>query len=137
MSFIQTNMTNQELEIKNKSELPEFLYHLVPKNLFSEFLDPAGNYDCRHKKEWGNDSVFIHTSPAKKQLKERVADVNWKNYPLAEKFLLLEIDPRKIKAKLTYAVINGYTYHHIWGELPKDSFKIFEIERNQTGEFLI
>ena len=115
----------EEIEIKDITILPEFLYHLVPKKLFEKFTDQKGNYDCRNQTEWGKSSDFIHTSPTKKQLKERVADPNWASYPQEQEFLLLEIEPKKVKAKFTYAVINGYTYHHIWGKLPKDSFKVF------------
>lgn len=130
-------MTTQEIEIKDVSTLPKILYHLVPQKFFNEFVDNKGNYDCRNKEEWGRNSPFVHTSPTKKQLKERVADINWANYPLEEKFLLLEIDPKKIAAKFTYSVVNGYTYHHIWGALPKDSFKVFEVKHSQDGKFLI
>jgi uncharacterized protein (DUF952 family) len=129
-------MVNQELKIE-KSELPKILYHLVPKNLFIRFVDSVGSYDCRNKEEWGRNSPFIHTSPTKKQLKERVADMNWATYPAEEKFLLLEIDPQNIKAKFTYSITNGYTYHHIWGALPKNSFVAIEVERDKDGRFLI
>ncbi|KKS26202.1 MAG: hypothetical protein UV36_C0004G0019 [Parcubacteria group bacterium GW2011_GWC2_42_6] len=130
-------MTNQEIKIEDISTLPESLYHLVPKKLFDKFTDDEGNYDCRNKEEWGKKSPFIHTSPTKKQLKERVADMNWVSYPMKEKFLLLEINPLKIKAKITYAIISGNTYHHIWGALPKDSFIILKVNRSQDGKFLI
>lgn len=130
-------MDTQENKIEDISILPSFLYHLVPKKLFDKFTDDKGNYDCRNKNEWGRNSCFIHTSPTKKQLKERVADMNWVNYPLEEKFLLLKIDSRKVKAKFTYAIINGYTYHHIWGELHRDSFRIFKVDRSRDGKFLI
>lgn len=130
-------MTTQEVEIKDASTLPKSLYHLVPQKLFNKFTDDKGNYDCRNKEEWGRNSPFIHTSLTKKQLKERITDINWINYPLEEKFLLLEINSRDIKTKFTYVVINGYTYHHIWGKLPKDSFRIFKVDRSQDGKFLI
>jgi len=107
-------MATQEIEIKDISALPKFLYHLIPKKHFDKFTDGEGSYDCRNKEKWGRNSPFIHTSPTKKQLKVRVADMNWVNYPLAEKFLFLEIDPQKVKVKFTYAIINGCTYHHIW-----------------------
>lgn len=130
-------MPNQkETEIKDLSTLPKFLYHLVPKSLFDKFINDKGDYDCRNKKEWGKNSFFIHTSPTKKQLKERVADMNWTSYSLEEKFLLLEIDSKKVKAKVTYSVIDGYTYHHIWGPLLKESFKVFEVNRSKEGKFL-
>lgn len=127
----------QELEIKDVSTLPSRLYHLVPKKFFDKFSDNKGNYDCRNKKEWGGNSPFIHTSPTKEQLKERVANTNWITYPLEEKFLLLEINPQKIKAKFTYSIINGYTYHHVWSGLPNDSFKVFQVSRSPDGKFLI
>lgn len=127
----------QELEIKDVLTLPSRLYHLVPKKIFDKFSDNKGNYDCRSKKEWGGNSLFIHTSPTKEQLKERVADTNWTTYPLEEKFLLLEIDPGKIKAKFTYVVTNNYIYHHIWGNLSNGSFKIIRVDRSIDGKFLI
>ena len=130
-------MDAQEIEIKNYSELPEILYHLVPEKLFEKFIDDAGNYDCRYKDDWGKNSPFIHTTPTKKQLKERVADLNWSGYPLEEKFVLLEIDPKKVISKFTYAIVSGYVYHHIWESLPKNSFKIEKIERDNKGKFLI
>ena len=130
-------MSDQETPIKDASTLPKKLYHLVPKKLFDKFCNGKGDYDCRNREEWGGDSPFIHTSPTKKQLKERVADMNWATYPPEEKFLLLEIDPQKIKAKFTYAIINGYTYHHIWSNLPKNSFSIFTVDRSRDGKFLI
>jgi len=130
-------MTSQEIEIKGASNLPSRLYHLVPEKLFDEFIDDKGSYDCRNKEKWGRNSPFIHTSPTKRQLKERVADMNWATYPVEEKFLLLEIDPRRIRAKFTYVIVNGHRYHHIWGELPRNSFRIFEVNRSRDGKFLI
>lgn len=127
-----------KVEIKNFSELPKFIYHLVPENLFNNFIDKEENYDCRNKEEWGNNSPFIHTSPNKKQLKERVADINWSNLPIEQKFLLLEINSEKLKnAKITCSAINSFTYHHIWGPLPRGSFRIFKVDRSQNGKFLI
>ena len=118
------------------SLLPKSVFHLVPKELFDKFTDETGNYDCRHKKEWGNGSPFIHTTPTKKQLKERVADINWSKYPTEEKFVLLEINTKKIVGKITYSVINGNIYHHIWSPLPKESFQISEVSRSKDGKFL-
>ncbi|PIX11392.1 hypothetical protein COZ73_02785 [Candidatus Falkowbacteria bacterium CG_4_8_14_3_um_filter_36_11] len=130
-------MTVQEIEIKDFLTLPKHLYHLVPKKFFDKFSDGKGNYDCRNKEEWGRNSPFIHTSPTKKQLKERVADINWAIYPMEEKFLLLKIKPQKIKARFTYTIINGYTYHHIWSELPDSSFSVIKVSRSHDGKFLI
>lgn len=130
-------MTIQEIEIKDVLTLPNRLYHLVPKKLFNKFVDNKGGYDCRNKEEWGKNSPFIHTSPTKKQLKERVADMNWVDYHVEEKFLLLEIDPQQIKVNFTYVVIKGYIYHHIWGKLPNDSFNILQVNRSPDGKFLI
>jgi uncharacterized protein (DUF952 family) len=115
----------QEKEITDLSLLPRHVFHLVPELLFEKFIDKNGSYDCRYKKEWGGESPFIHTTPTKKQLKERVADINWKNYQLEEKFILLKIDTRKTKSRYTYSNINGNIYHHIWGALTKDSFTNF------------
>lgn len=130
-------MSTQEIKIKAIQTLPRFLYHLVPEEFFDKFINTKGSYDCRNKKEWGKSFPFIHTSPTTKQLKERVADISWSNYPLEEKFLLLKIDSRKIKAKFTYAIIEGYIYHHIWGELPRNSFRTIKVVRSQKGKFLI
>ena len=125
----------QEQEITDLSLLPKSLFHLVPEKLFGEFVDKDGGYDCRYKKEWGNNSPFIHTTPTKKQLKERVADINWSKYPTEEEFLLLKISTKKIDSRVTYAIINGNIYHHIWGVLPKNSFQISKVERSNDGKF--
>ncbi|MAG28970.1 hypothetical protein CL632_02390 [bacterium] len=122
---------------KDVTFLPKLLYHLVPKKFFVEFTDSNGSYDCRNKEEWGSNSPFIHTSPSKKQLKEKVADINWANYPIQEKFVLLEIKAQDIKAKVTCAVIKDCVYHHIWGKLPKDLFRVFKVDRSEDGRFLI
>ncbi|MFA4890962.1 MAG: hypothetical protein WC604_01225 [Candidatus Gracilibacteria bacterium] len=127
----------KEIEIKDNSTVPKFLYHLVPEILFKKFADSEGNYNCRNKKEWGKNSSFIHTSPTKKQLKEKVANINWINYPREEKFLLLKINTQNIKAKFTYTIINGSIYHHIWSKLPKNSFKVLKVKRGRNGKFLI
>lgn len=126
-----------EIKIKDHSTLPRFLYHLVPQKFFDKFIDQDGNYDCRNKEEWNKNSPFVHTSPTKQQLKERVADINWADYSLKEKFLLLKINPKKVKAEFTLSATNGYTYHHIWGHLPKESFKVFEVRRSGDGRFMI
>ncbi len=127
----------QEIEVTDLSLLPKNVFHLVPKKLFDKFIDKNGDYDCRYKKEWGNDSPFIHTTPTKKQLKERVADINWSKYPREEEFLLLKINTKKLSSRVTYSIINGNIYHHIWGSLPKASFKISKVGRNKEGKFLI
>jgi len=128
---------NQEIEIVELFKIPKNIFHLVPESFFNKFVDKDGNYDCRYKKEWGNNSPFIHTTPTKKQLKERVADINLVNYPIEEKFLLLKIETQKVDSKYTCLIINGYIYHHIWGALPKKSFKILKIRRNKDGKFLL
>lgn len=135
--FIYRFMIDLELGTKSASVMPKYLYHLVPEKLFAKFFYNGKYYDCRNQKEWGKDSPFIHASPAKKQLKERVADLNWAAYPAKEKFLLLEINPRTIKARIAKAIINGYPYYHVWGQLPKESFKILQVKRSQDGKFLI
>jgi len=117
--------------------MPKFLYHLVPKKLFNKFVDGCGNYDRRNNKKWGKNSRFIHTSPTKKQLKERVADINWRNYPLGEQFILLEINPKKVVGKITNVLVNGYTYHHVWSPLSKEFFKILKVRRDRGGKFII
>jgi uncharacterized protein (DUF952 family) len=134
---MSSNMQINETEVKDISTLPDYLYHLVPAKFFNEYTDIQGNYDCRNKKEWGRNSPYIHTSPTRKQLKERVADINWIHSPLTEKFLLLEIDSHKIDAKITYSTINGYTYHHIWDALPQGSYITIPIERSKDGTFII
>jgi len=129
-------LKEQEIKITDLSLLPKSVFHLVPKELFDKFIDKNGNYDCRHKKEWGNDSPFIHTTPTKKQLKERVADINWLKYPIEEKFLLLKINTKKITGKVTYSIVNDNVYHHIWGALPKESFRTSKVSRSKDGKFL-
>lgn len=126
-----------KIKIADLSLLPKNVFHLVPKELFDKFINKNGDYDCRYKKEWGNDSPFIHTTPAKKQLKERVADINWSNHPIKERFLLLKVNTRKINSRFTYSIINGYSYHHIWGILPKESFQTLKVNRSKDGKFLL
>jgi uncharacterized protein (DUF952 family) len=127
----------QEKEITDLSLLPRHIFHLVPGFLFKKFTDKNGNYDCRYKKEWGNNSPFIHTTPSKKQLKKEVADINWSSYPQDERFILLKIETKKIKSRYTYTEIEGNIYHHIWGELPKNSFKTLKVNRNKDGKFIL
>lgn len=126
----------QEKEITDLSLLPKNLFHLVPKKLFDKFIDKNGNYNCRYKKEWGNNSLFIHTTPTKKQLKEKVADINWLKYPIKDNFVLLKIETKKIDSKITYSVINDNIYHHIWGQLPKGAFQTSKVNRSKDGKFL-
>lgn len=128
-------MNVPENEVTDKTIIPKELFHLVPKELFSKYLDEKGNYDCRKKQEWGMNSEFIHTTTTRKDLKEKVADMNWKNYPKETEFVLLEIDSSKIDSKFTYAIYNGTTYYHVWGSLPKNSFEMIDITRNYDGTF--
>lgn len=130
-------MDASENKVTDIAAIPRKLFHLVPKKLFAEYLDQEGNYDCRKKQEWGMNSDFIHTTTTRKDLKEKVADQNWKNYPKETEFVLLKIDSGKIESEFTYAVYNGTTYYHIWGPLPKDSFEIARITRNNDGSFNI
>lgn len=130
-------MDARDNQITDKMMIPIELYHLVPKKLFTEYLDQEENYNCRNKQEWGMNSDFIHTTSTRKDLKEKVADMNWKNYPKEKEFVLLQIDSSKIESKFTYAVYDGTTYYHIWGALPKDSFEVIEITRNEDGSFNI
>jgi uncharacterized protein (DUF952 family) len=71
----------------------------------------------------------------RRDLKEKVADQNWKNYPKETDFVLLKINTAKIESDFTYAVYDGTTYYHIWGPLPEGSFEIIEITRNDDGTF--
>lgn len=128
-------MNTEEHNIADRTLIPLELLHLVPKKLFAQYLNEKGNYDCRNKQEWGMNSDFIHTTSTRKDLKEKVADQNWKNYPKETEFVLLRIDSGKIESKFTYAVYNGTTYYHIWGSLPKDSFEVIEVTRNNDGTF--
>lgn len=126
-----------ENEVTDRTAVPRELFHLAPKELFAKYLDQHGNYDCRKRQEWGMNSEFIHTTTTRKELKENVADQNWKNYPKETEFLLLRIDSDKIESEFTYAIYNGTTYYHIWGPLPKDSFEVIEVTRNDDGTFNI
>lgn len=130
-------MNTRDNQVTDKATIPQILFHLVPKKLFSKYLDKNGNYDCRNKQEWGMNSDFIHTTTTRKDLKEKVADQNWKNYPKETEFVLLRIDSDKIESEFTYAVYNGTTYYHIWGPLPKDSYEMIEVTRNDDGTFNI
>lgn len=118
-------------------ELPDKLYHLVPEIILKKYLDIDGNYDCRNKNDWGNNTPFIHTTTTKKNLKNKIADPNWSYYPNKKKFLLLEIYPNKIKDKFTYSKFGKDKYYHIWGKLSKNSFKIIKVKRDLDGKFLI
>ncbi len=128
---------NKKTEITDLSLLPKVLYHLVPESLYEKFIDKNGNYDCRYKAEWGKNVPYIHTTPEKRQLKERVADMNWSSYPAEEKFVLLKINPKKAGARYTKSETEGYTYYHIWGALPKESFKAVKVRRDKDGKFVI
>lgn len=127
-------MNADEIKIKDKTTIPYKLFHLVPKDLFLRYSD-SGNYDCRKKQEWGRNSDFVHTTTTRQDLKEKVADINWKNYPKETEFILLIIDTNKIKSDFTYVIYNGTVYYHIWGSLPKNSFEISDITRNGDGTF--
>jgi len=130
-------MNTSENKVIDRTTIPRELFHLVPKELFSKYLDKNGDYDCRKRQEWGMNSDFIHTTTTCKDLKEKVADINWKNYPKETEFVLLKIDSSKIESKFTYAIYNGTTYYHVWGSLPKESFQVIEIIRNNDGTFNI
>jgi uncharacterized protein (DUF952 family) len=128
-------MSDKEIKVTDGAGVPKNLFHLVPEELFSRYLDESGNYDCRNRQEWGKDSDFIHTTTTRKDLKEKVADVNWKNYPKEMGFVLLKINSGKIGSYLTYAEYDGTIYYHIWGNLPADSFEVIEVTRNDDGTF--
>lgn len=130
-------MRTTEIEVTDRAIIPRELFHLVPKELFSKYLGKNGDYDCRKETEWGMNSDFIHTTSTRKDLKEKVADQNWKDYPQETAFLLLKVNTAKIKSDFTYAVYDGTTYYHIWGPLPKDSFEVIKITRNVDGSFNI
>lgn len=130
-------MSTLENKITDRTAIPMELFHLIPKELFAKYLNREGVYDCRKKQEWGMNSDFIHTTTTRKDLKEKVADQNWSDYPFDTDFLLLKIDTAKIKSDFTYAIYNGIKYYHIWGSLPKDSFEVIEITRNEDGSFNI
>lgn len=129
-------MGNTEITI-NKRDLPEKIYHLVPISFFEKYSDIEGNYDCRNKADWGMNSPFIHTTPNTIQLKQFVADPNWSNRPLVEKFVLLEIQTKLLECKITYTIINENIYHHIWGGLLAKLFITKEVARDADGKFLI
>jgi hypothetical protein len=130
-------MSKLKVKFQENISPPKYLYHLVPSELFYKFVDDYGNYDCRNKKEWGNNSPFIHTTPTKKQLKERVADPNWSKYPREKKFLLLKINSRVDKLEFTNFLTRGYIYYHIWDQLSKNTFNILKVKRSRDGKFLI
>lgn len=130
-------MNTPEKEVTDRTIIPQKLFHLVPKGLFSKYLDETGDYDCRKRQEWGMNSDFIHTTTTRRDLKEKVADQNWKSYPKETDFILLKIDSAKIESNFTYAVYNGTTYYHIWGNLPAHSFEAIEVTRNDDGRFNI
>lgn len=130
-------MSDKETKVTDKARIPKALFHLVPEGLFSKYLDEDGNYDCRKRPDWGKNSDFIHTTTTRRDLKEKVADVNWKNYPEEMEFVLLKIDSGKIGSDLTYAEYDRIIYYHIWGVLPKGSFEMTEVDRNDDGTFNI
>ncbi len=56
---------------------------------------------------------------------------------MEEKFVALIIDPKFLKAKITFTEQNDIVYHHIWGALPKESFKIIKVARDGSGRFIL
>lgn len=122
---------------KQLTSLPNLLYHMVPEKLYYSFLNEDGDYDCRNRKEWDKNSPCIHTSPSKEIMVENVANQNWINYPIEERFVALIIDPKFIQSKITTAEYNNVVYHHIWGALPKGSFKVAKVTRDNEGKFIL
>ncbi|MFA6097397.1 MAG: hypothetical protein WC788_07270 [Candidatus Paceibacterota bacterium] len=130
-------MNAAENKITDKNIVPKVLFHLVPKNLFLKYLSQNGDYDCRNKEEWGMNSKFIHTTTRRKDLKEQIADVKWKNYPREREFVMLKIYSNRIKSDLTYAIYDSITYYHIWEALANNSFEVIDVNRNDDGSFNI
>ena len=116
--------------------LPKYLYHLVPQTAYNKYYD-GEFYDCRFKIDWGGNLPYIHTTPNKKQLKLRVADKNWAHLPKEINFVILKIFPGKVKSKITFKNIGGFSYFHIWGALDKNTFEIKKIERDSSGKFVL
>ena len=108
---------------------------MVPEKLYSSFLTKDGSYDCRNKKEWDKNSPSIHTSPSMKIMIKNVANKNWTDYPIEEKFVALIIDLKFIQSKITTTEYNDVVYHHICGALPKASFKVIKVNRDNKGKF--
>ncbi len=130
-------MKQREFQIEDRRSIPKYLYHIVPQSIFLKFVNDKNVYDCRNKIEWGMNEDFIHTTSKRKILEEKVANLNWKNYNLSEKFILLKIDTNKIKSKITYAIYDDIKYYHIWDGLAGNSFLIVEVKRNNNGTFML
>ncbi len=130
-------MKQPEFQIKDRENIPKYLYHMVPQSIFLKFTDNTGIYDCRNKIEWGINEDFIHTTSDIKTLREKIANPKWTTYDLSEKFILLKIETSKIESKITYAIYSNIKYYHIWSSLSKDSFITFEVKRSDDGTFIL
>jgi len=118
------------------------IYHLVPKYIYDKSITRLGNYNCKGFE----NSNFIHTTAGLKEMK-RVGDLiftkaiknsensksNGKFYekPSVE-FLILVIDKSKVKSKMS---LIKQKYYHIYGSIPKESYKIRKVKRDKQGKF--
>jgi uncharacterized protein (DUF952 family) len=119
------------------------IYHLVPEYIYKKSISSLGDYNCKGFE----GSNFIHTTISINELK-RVGDllftktISKKENPKAGKvyekpsveFVLLIIDRSKIKARMKFVKDK---FFHIYGSLPKDSYRIKKVRRDREGRFIL
>ncbi len=118
------------------------MYHLVPKYIYEKSINRLGNYNC----SGFEDSNYIHSTTDLEELK-KIADLIFtkaRNYPKrpevvgkyyekpSTKFLLLKINTNKVNARIGFI---KPSYYHIYGALPKNSYKILPVKRDKKGRF--
>lgn len=126
-------MEHDEPQIEPE-DLPEFLYHIVPINIFQDNTDIDGNYDPRNNSKFGGNSPFIHTTPSIEQINKYLS---YFHHLTEKQFYLIEIQTSDLKiVKATYNEIEGMIYHHLWGALNKGSYRVFLSEKDENQNLI-
>lgn len=121
---------------------PNIIYHLVPEYVYNKSINRFGNYNCKGFE----NSKFIHSTWDLEELK-RIANLIFTKavkYPQrpevvgkfyekpSVKFILLAINKKKVKSRMGFV---KPSYYHIYGSIPKESYKIKNVIRDKKGRF--
>ena len=103
-------------------EGPDFFFHLAPFDIYDSSTDRSGYYDPRGLQHFGGGAPFIHTTPSLHQIEQSL--------PFFQKletgdFWLLTIFRKRLDGmKITQHMENDLVYHHLWGGLAREAYRL-------------
>ena len=104
-------------------EGPDFFFHLVPFEVYDSSTDRSGYYDPRGLQHFGGGAPFLFI-PHQVYIKLNRTCLFFKKLEIGDFWLLTIFRKRLDGMKITQYEENDLVYHHLWGGLAREAYRL-------------